>query len=667
MRGVAMVQGSRRDVLWIDESNAMYYTDWNNLFGAWPPNPNNDPNVHGAFEFLGGVFTSAPAGVARGNEFLDVFGVGTDFSVWHKAYHASTTGGPHWTPEWESLGGDFSCTPVVLSPDGVRIELFGLTSDQSMVHRPFDGQAWGPWLALGGGFTSAPMVLAGADGSFEIFARGMDFLIWRTHYVPGSPAQWTKLGGGLLGEPVAASAPVAVRVHDKVFVFIVKADGTMASIEFDGTFWRPWQPIVQPAMDGSGRPVAFISEPTVAAFFPLEDLGGTGGGGGTVGNPGSTTTRTGVPPGPVPPAPAPPFGHNFAQPPSPLPRTFRIDLVGVGADNRLYHKWMDAEGWHGVVVRGRETQAWEVLPLEVTCAPGVVYFNTSRLPVTMPPIELSLMCACTDGTVRPLQLHAGQWTSWPDGPRYGLPGSFRFSADSVQIDTTRSGEDDTNHASVTLSVGTWLARHSTFEMGDVGAGGHALFNLGLDGVVELCEPVVFSYSIVNSGDHDLAKTVVNGALSAAANFASDQIKGLVNPPNKAPALTLFHDDVQRLTVPPNEIPLDLVDVTNVLVGSTAGPPLVGGVLGAVLSAGVNSLVGLAFAKCDGVVAAKSLSFSTGRRVRELLLTNQNTGVRGQSQTQGTDSPSGCFGNSLYTVYWSIGPSEIGPRGGVSPG
>jgi hypothetical protein len=670
-----MVQGTRRDVLWIDEHDAMYYTDWNNVFGAWPANPGNDPNVHGAFETLGGVFTSAPAGVARGNELLDVFGLGTDFSVWHKAYRANAADGIHWTPDWESLGGDFSCTPVVLSPDGARIELFGLTSDQSMVHRAFDGSQWGPWFALGGGFTSAPMVLGGADGSFDIFARGMDFLIWRAHYVPGALPQWSKLGDGLLGEPVAASAPVAVRIHDKVFVFIVMADGTMTSIEFDGASWRPWQPLVPPALDASGKPIAFISEPTVAAFFPIIDLGGVVGGvgsGGSVGNASSIAapidSRIAAPidaptspsPGPAPPPPAPPFGHSFAQPPSPLPHTFRIDVIGVGADHRLFHKWMDANGWHGAIVDGQETQAWEVLPLEVTCAPGLVYFNASGLAVTMPPIELSLICACTDGTVRPLQLQAGQWTTWPNGPLYTLPNCFRFSADAVQIDTTRSASNDSDHAAATLTVGTWLTRNTTFEMGDVGTGGHALYNLNFDGVVELCEPVVFTYSIVNSGNSDLAKLIVGGMVSGAASFASDRIKGLVNPPNKALAVTLREDILREMTVAPTDVPLAILDVTSVLVEGTAGPPLVGSVLGSVLAAGINALVGVAFANCDGVVAAKSVNFSSGRRLRELLLASRGV-VKGQTQNLGTDTPLTCFGNSSYTVFWSIGQSEIGPR------
>src|SRR5262249_26277665 len=158
---------------------------------------------------------------------------------------------------------------------------------------------------------------------------------------------------------------------------------------------------------------------------------------------------------------------------------------------------------------------------------------------------------------------------------------YKFSVDAVQIENTRALHSDTNHAVAQLNVGRSPARSATFEMGDVGTGGHGMFNLQFDGeVVELCEPAIFSSSIVNSGNCDLAKTVVGGILKAAGDFASGQLKSIINPPVTAPVLSVLDDDVARLSVPPQEVPLTLTDITTVALAATTGPPFVGGIFAA---------------------------------------------------------------------------------------
>lgn len=55
-----------------------------------------------AWDDLGGQFTSAPAVAAWGPNRLDVFGVGADKALYHKAWT-----GAEWTPGWDDLGGQF--------------------------------------------------------------------------------------------------------------------------------------------------------------------------------------------------------------------------------------------------------------------------------------------------------------------------------------------------------------------------------------------------------------------------------------------------------------------------------------------------------------------------------------------------------------------------------
>ncbi|MGC1381623.1 MAG: hypothetical protein WA814_11450, partial [Candidatus Baltobacteraceae bacterium] len=98
MQGIVIVPGSRMDTLWLDNSFAMNYSTWALLAAD-----------HDAPQNLGGIFTSAPAGVTLGTDRLDVFGLGVDYSVYHKTYDAAAN---QWTPDWQDLGGNFTCTPV---------------------------------------------------------------------------------------------------------------------------------------------------------------------------------------------------------------------------------------------------------------------------------------------------------------------------------------------------------------------------------------------------------------------------------------------------------------------------------------------------------------------------------------------------------------------------
>ncbi|HEV7885174.1 MAG TPA: hypothetical protein VGO81_16495 [Solirubrobacteraceae bacterium] len=55
-----------------------------------------------SWEGLGGTFHSSPVVESWGANRLDVFGLGTDDGMYHKAWNGS-----NWSPSWESLGGTF--------------------------------------------------------------------------------------------------------------------------------------------------------------------------------------------------------------------------------------------------------------------------------------------------------------------------------------------------------------------------------------------------------------------------------------------------------------------------------------------------------------------------------------------------------------------------------
>jgi hypothetical protein len=441
MRDVLLVPSNRLDILCLGEVFDMYYTDWNNIEGVWP----TTPGTPGAAESLGGTFASPPAAVAVGSDNLEVFGLGLDYAVYHKSYDAAKlVNGSHWSPAWERLGGNFTCTPVVVSDSDTRIDLFGLDLDHSMVHRTRNGATWTDWEALGGCFASPPVVLSAGGGKFDIFARGADFMVYHLILDPSVPGAWALLGGGLLAEPTAASAPAAVRIRDRLYVFVVGADGAMWRTWFDGKLWKPWTSIGVPFVGGT-----FVSEPAVTALFSKQaSLGGFTGGGNAL--PTSIPASPGVA--------ATISGAAIAAP-------GRIDVFAAGSDHTLWHNWLDQTGWQA---------NWVSLGGSLDCAPSVVAPNNVGLTVfSMPPVHFN-MALPVGREIHLLSFDGTNWTHWDHGPMFKSPSSFHFSITGVEIDHLRSAHTDTDYATASFAVGKWPLQTASWTMGNVGTGGQQL-------------------------------------------------------------------------------------------------------------------------------------------------------------------------------------------------
>ncbi len=113
--------------------------------------PRYDTNFAASTSPAGGWVTS------WGNNRLDIFGLGMDGAMYHKAWD-----GGAWRPsllDWERLGGVFSSPPTAVAWGNNRLDIFGLGMDGAMYHKAWDGGAWRPslldWERLGGVF-SAP-------------------------------------------------------------------------------------------------------------------------------------------------------------------------------------------------------------------------------------------------------------------------------------------------------------------------------------------------------------------------------------------------------------------------------------------------------------------------------------------------------------------------------
>jgi hypothetical protein len=184
-----------------------------------------------------------------------------------------------------------------------------------------------------------------------------------------------------------------------------------------------------------------------------------------------------------------------------------------------------------------------------------------------------------------------------------------------------------------------------FELGDCSTGGFALYNMTFPPrVVELCEPVILTYAIVNSGNTDITDHLMSMMIKAGEDFASDKFSSLVSHRQETIA-----------------IDLGLLTDTE-LVTAVASAGFLGMVFAAGLKAGLEALIGLAWAGCDGIVASEPRAFQRGRDLQRLINTHGQQGKYAHSTTHlGSDSPSGCGGNSSYQVYWSITEAKGGPH------
>jgi hypothetical protein len=631
MKGAVLTQINQSEMaaLFLDRNFAMNVINWNNLSGS------DQPSAY--VTNLGGVFTSPPAATMPKFNRLDVFGLGTDYSVYHKTWTRDAAGHDQWTPDWEDLGGNFTCTPVVTSSGAKRIDLFGLGADQTLIHRAWNGSAWSAWDILGGAFTSPPVVLPGATtGTFDIIGRGLDFLIYHTTWKPGGSADWTPIGGGLLGEPVAMSAPAAVRARQNVFVSVTGLDGAIWFTLFDGAQWRPWSSlgvVLTPEagyQQGLGGGISFVSEPVATTFFAVSPIVEPGGGGS-----GTVNTDGGPPPA-------------YAQPPGPLGSAIRIDVFGVGTYNdflkqsSLWHKWLDGKGWHGALdANGKDTGQWERIDGSFACAPSILAPNRAKTQFAMPPAEFFFVGPNPDGFLHSLEFTNGAWTKFVPGPSFRLPSYISVSLDKMEIDNTRSVHNDTDLVWSSYTAGKWPTQQDTSNQGDVNNGTYPFYNMKFGPIpTELCEPLIFVYMIVNSGNSDTVSSVFAAMQKGGEDYVNDLLKSIVNPDSNT-----------------------VVGVTEVLVDAGGGPILVGSLLGAaagvVLDSFLNLLYGLIFKDCDGVVANETIAFRTARDLQTLIRGQGVNAVYSPPATvhHNPDAPSGCR-HSLYKTFWSASEVEL---------
>ena len=94
--------------------------------------------------------SNSVAAVSWGANRLDIFGIGLDNAMYHRAWDGSA-----WSRDWQGLGRAFISPPSAVSWGANRLDIFGIGPDNAMYHQAWDGSAWlRDWQGLGGAFAS---------------------------------------------------------------------------------------------------------------------------------------------------------------------------------------------------------------------------------------------------------------------------------------------------------------------------------------------------------------------------------------------------------------------------------------------------------------------------------------------------------------------------------
>ena len=201
------------------------------------------------FENLGGPLKGPPLAISWGPNRNDIFAVGQDNQLWHKALDGST-----WSPSlsgWENLGGNlsFSHPLAAVSRIANRLDVFGVRVEddgsKSLWRKSWNGTSWAP-SALGfeqiaGKFSTAPSAASRVPHGLSVYI--VDFQGNLLHRWWDSKTNtwenWITIGTQFRSNPAAVSIN-----STRIDVLCIGVDGLLYDVAWvDGESWKEKQGI----------------------------------------------------------------------------------------------------------------------------------------------------------------------------------------------------------------------------------------------------------------------------------------------------------------------------------------------------------------------------------------------------------------------------------------
>jgi hypothetical protein len=195
-------------------------------------------------------------GAARTDSGISIVVRGNDDAVWVRSINPDTS--------YQSLGGQIQYGPALASSGGDRLDLFVVGMNGALFHRAgsANGQ-WNGWESLGGILTASPAVVSFASNSLNIYGRGADGQLWTIAWTGTGWSPWSPVGGLLFSGPGAA----VDRDTGRATVGVRGGDGSLYELRFGaagpGSYVKVGTPICSaPAYaartgDGDTRTPAF--------------------------------------------------------------------------------------------------------------------------------------------------------------------------------------------------------------------------------------------------------------------------------------------------------------------------------------------------------------------------------------------------------------------------
>jgi hypothetical protein len=624
MKGISATVGDGGNALffWLDQSFVMH--------GAVP----------GYFSF-GGVFTSAPVAIAATVPRPLFTGPGGGSSIQANAPPIpSSEGGA--APGTTVLADPVAPKPVtnITAPDtkGIaagsasaadttsgdvpllhvtnpmeimtpRLDLFGLGTDYGMYHK----RSWGTlaqsndlsaWEALGGVFTSSPAAIAWGTDRVDVFGLGTDHAMYqRTANGDTWSPQWQSIGGTF-----SSAASLVLSGPQQLNLFARGADFTLRGNHTDGTTWFGFE-------NHGGN----LASPPVAVSWGADRIDVF-----AVFNDGSLQHIWWD--GAIWNAWENLGGNHLGEPAAVSWAPGRLDVFLLGADGKFHHHWFSNDTW--------------ALPEVLSLWVGMI--GAPPTAISTAANQITVFVPTTDNAVTIATWNGQAWTFAGTNPTIGsreltmrIPSRYKMSVDNLRVITTRSKLTDTDAGVISVAAGNAPVQTTTQWLGDVGVTGLEEPSTNLLNFspisVDLAESVSFSYQIVNNGHADQSKILA--ALAAGGDSLSLAVTASME------------EDIGK----------GIEKIISASLGGAikASVPVVGSILAPVEDWLMGQLTSIVFSDCDGVVAV-GLEAMMGRDL--FMMTNNGTKpVIVTTTHNGTTSPVGCGGNSVYQVTWSITP------------
>jgi len=187
-------------VSWGENRIDVFGTDGNGMLqhwwfdSGWNPMPENLPGVQGRPLAVGQFASPSVSAISRGDQLLDIYGVGSDGTLWYWGYDGNNQG---WLNNKQaiSLGGPLVVGQYVSAVSAVswgstRLDIFGISPDGALQHWQFDSNLE-PFLPerqnLGGHLSGVGLsAVTWGEYRLDVFGTGSDNGLWHWWYDSGA-------------------------------------------------------------------------------------------------------------------------------------------------------------------------------------------------------------------------------------------------------------------------------------------------------------------------------------------------------------------------------------------------------------------------------------------------------------------------------------------------